>query len=1080
MQSKGLNKYYKRLLSLTYLPVGILLTATSNVQATDVSTQAELDAAVASQANPINIIAGNLELLGAQTFAIDTDLSVAAGASLSVANTTQIIGSLSGQGTIFAGTQLLVAGVNNTDTVFSGIISLTAPSFDNPHGEFAKIGTGTMTIDNATISMGAAFIAEGAMAQTSGTTIVDYLGVGEGTGAVGALNVSGGTITFGTSLQVGNFRGQGVVNQTGGNVMVIPTCGSPANCSSLNIGNQGGTGVYNISGGQLTLSGLINTLGRSTGTNPGSTGTLNISGGLVDVINGANLIIGFGNASATEPQSLGIINQTGGTLYIDNSSFLFLTGQSSSMGIYNLNGGTLEIGGGSLRAGFNISNLNYQFNLGGGTIQVIGASLASSVDATLMPGTVSTIDTNGLNATWGGILSGGGGFAKNGAGTFTLNGTSNYSGTTSVNAGTFQANAVNVLSPNSAFTIASGATLDLNNFNNTIASFAGAGNITVGSATLTSGNNNSSTTFSGIISGTGGLIKNGDGILTLTGDSASFTGATQVNNGILVLNNTLGGNLNMAASTTLQGNGASGSPGSTAIINGHIQPGDSSVGTLTFNGNYIQTAGSVYEMEVVANQYNFIHVLGSATLNNSAQISLLNGSGPFSVNTTVSILHAEEGVTGQYNPSILEINRPFLDLVLSYGPNDVYLSVLRNSTSFNSFVITPNQIAVANAIDSLAVLAPQSPLYSAVANLTSPQQVQAAFNSLSGQIHAAAHGAYVEESRYIRDAVLNRLYNLDNESPASSGNNTHRWIDSDLSGNNTHWWGDSSLSDNNTHGWSNSGLWMEGYGTWGEIGTPSSNTASLNRSNRGLFIGTDALLLKQWRAGIVSGFGETNLSMRALSSNGNSDNAYIGFYTSTQAEKLTGYLGVTYAWHHLNTKRFVVFPGVADILHSTYQAPVTQVFGEVGYDLFSHSNYNFKPFVQIAYVDANNEFFNESGGISALTGFKTSEDVLYSVTGVRLNTHLGDVRQVAWQARALVGWQYAYRAINPISAFSFIGSSPFFITGVPIARNAALIDAAIDAGTYNDNLHFTLGYLGQLSNKVQDNGLQGSISWRFA
>jgi autotransporter-associated beta strand protein len=68
----------------------------------------------------------------------------------------------------------------------------------------------------------------------------------------------------------------------------------------------------------------------------------------------------------------------------------------------------------------------------------------------------------------------------------------------------------------------------LNNFNQSISSLAGAGSVTLGTATLTTGGNSSSTTFSGAISGTGGLTKIGAGTLTLSGVS-SYTGATNIN-----------------------------------------------------------------------------------------------------------------------------------------------------------------------------------------------------------------------------------------------------------------------------------------------------------------------------------------------------------------------------------------------------------------------------------------------------------------------------------------------------------------------------------------------------------------------
>ena len=300
----------------------------------------------------------------------------------------------------------------------------------------------------------------------------------------------------------------------------------------------------------------------------------------------------------------GTINQTGGTLTIDSGSRLFLA--ATGNGTYNLDGGTLQIGGSSLFGNFNSLGGTPTFNLGGGTIQVIGSPLATTVDATLVAGTTSTIDTNGIGATWSGVLSGGGGLAKAGAGTLTLSGTNTYSGGTTINqgtiavsadtglgastgpltfnggtlqfdssfdlspsraitlnaanngfagggtfdtngntstisqgiqgaggltkagagtltlsgpntytgattvaAGTLAAGAVDTLPRMTAVTVAAPGTLDLAGFNQSIGSLAGAGAVSLGSATLTTGNDNTSTTFSGAMSGTGALDKVG-------------------------------------------------------------------------------------------------------------------------------------------------------------------------------------------------------------------------------------------------------------------------------------------------------------------------------------------------------------------------------------------------------------------------------------------------------------------------------------------------------------------------------------------------------------------------------------------
>ncbi len=85
---------------------------------------------------------------------------------------------------------------------------------------------------------------------------------------------------------------------------------------------------------------------------------------------------------------------------------------------------------------------------------------------------------------------------------------------------------------------AAGASLDLNGVNQTVGSIAGVdgSEIKLGGATLTTGKDNTSTTFSGTITGTGSLSKAGTGILTLAGSAPNtFTGPTILRQGSLTL-----------------------------------------------------------------------------------------------------------------------------------------------------------------------------------------------------------------------------------------------------------------------------------------------------------------------------------------------------------------------------------------------------------------------------------------------------------------------------------------------------------------------------------------------------------------
>jgi autotransporter-associated beta strand protein len=74
--------------------------------------------------------------------------------------------------------------------------------------------------------------------------------------------------------------------------------------------------------------------------------------------------------------------------------------------------------------------------------------------------------------------------------------------------------------------------LQLNNFNETIGSLEGYGNVDLGSGLLTTGGNNLSTEFFGTINGSGRLTKMGSGTMTLSGTN-TYSGPTTISGGTL-------------------------------------------------------------------------------------------------------------------------------------------------------------------------------------------------------------------------------------------------------------------------------------------------------------------------------------------------------------------------------------------------------------------------------------------------------------------------------------------------------------------------------------------------------------------
>jgi len=155
-----------------------------------------------------------------------------------------------------------------------------------------------------------------------------------------------------------------------------------------------------------------------------------------------------------------------------------------------------------------------------------------------------TIDGSG-NFTFNGTTRGntGGGIIKNGTGTVVLNNANNdFTGALVINDGSVAVAGGSSIVDTVAVSLAdaAGAIFRLD-ASETIGSLAGGGttggNVNLQGNTLTVGDANTSTTFAGILSGTGGLTKQGSGTLALSGPN-TYEGATTVSAGSLVFQNT--------------------------------------------------------------------------------------------------------------------------------------------------------------------------------------------------------------------------------------------------------------------------------------------------------------------------------------------------------------------------------------------------------------------------------------------------------------------------------------------------------------------------------------------------------------
>jgi autotransporter-associated beta strand protein len=202
-----------------------------------------------------------------------------------------------------------------------------------------------------------------------------------------------------------------------------------------------------------------------------------------------------------------------------------------------------------------VASIRFNSNASGYTI--LGLPITFSGDTTIS--TANTVGTNTINVTLnqqqfmgqlnhvfdvasGGTLQIGGeitgapilnGVHKTGPGELELlNGANDHGGDTTIDGGSLRVGSTRAVPSTSAVTVAAGAPFDLNNHNEIIGSLTGpaGASVTLGTADLTTGVDNTSTTFSGVISGAGRFFKNGTGTFTLGGVN-TYTGGTYIRAG---------------------------------------------------------------------------------------------------------------------------------------------------------------------------------------------------------------------------------------------------------------------------------------------------------------------------------------------------------------------------------------------------------------------------------------------------------------------------------------------------------------------------------------------------------------------
>jgi autotransporter-associated beta strand protein len=407
--------------------------------------------------------------------------------------------------------------------------------------------------------------------------------------------ITTGSSAYGMSIVSGS-SGVGVSNSISNNGTV-----STQGANSYGIQLNSSSGVNNVTN---SGSGTITTSGAGADginvTNTRNAVTINNSATIAVTGTSASAIRVDGAANITNSGTLNSASSTaivfGGTLPSGSYNTLTLADTSSINSGIAFNKAstneTLTFTGYSSNPVFSnaISGLNIINAVNGSTV-----TMNNSAGYELVSGVINVENTSSSLAITSIIKDqsspsvAASSITKIGTGNLTLSGSNAYTGITDIQAGSIITGAANTLPSTTAVTVASGAALTMNNYSQSIGSLAGSGAVALGSGSLTTGNDNTSTVFSGGLSGTGGLIKVGSGIFELSGVN-TYSGDTNVSGGTLRLLSDVTSNVLIASSANLQGG-----PVITGSVtnSGNIQPSfNESTANLTISGNYVGNNGT--------------------------------------------------------------------------------------------------------------------------------------------------------------------------------------------------------------------------------------------------------------------------------------------------------------------------------------------------------------------------------------------------------------------------------------------------------------------------------------------------------
>lgn len=621
---------------------------------------------------------------------------------------------------------------------------------------------------------------------------------------------------------------------------------------------------------------------------------------------------------------------------------------------------------------------------------------------------------------------------------------------------------------------ASGGTGVLNIDDSAVVNFIGD-SIVWGTGTVNiSGGANNTGTFNIDIGDTltvksgGAFNLNSGGLLNLNGgfvfeDNALTTSGTTTGNGTLTLNSGSG----------------------TLTSGGTVAPGNS-IGTLTINGNYVQQAGSTYEVEYSNTEADKIIITGAATIEDGAIIKpipletitndfsyeIMTAAGGFTYDAAGSSKFVEDTALVDY------------DMAFDYGANSIIMSVILLDVvaAANS-----DNLPIARALDNIFDSNGLSDIKGELQTLDNAG-LNKALEQMSGRKSVHPAGVVNKISTAYLSIVSGRIRTLDDSHPReafiNSGSRRIQLASANITGPS-----DSVIDAGGSRGLFSIGngsglfddsqwrLWGNSYGLFGERKARLISNEYSYKAYSSSF-GLDYQLSQELLTGLSLSHSQSEIDYTGEDTT-EAKTIHAGLYSTYNTPDWYTDGIVFFADHNFESTRHVNFGALNQELKADFGGYRIGSYLEAGLN-YQWRNMLIQPLCGFEFSYFKQDGYTEEGGSSALKHDAQSSVSYKSSLGFKFSNNFYErlEKKMFFELRAR--WTHEFGDTRSSTTASFIGAPgyTFKVRGEPSSRDSAVIGTGLSV-SLQENLDVYTNY--DLTVKSDDTShlISGGLKYRW-